>query len=470
MHHFEDLVPNYESIASSTQLGPNIFWSLSVLRYAGITGNITWLLGMQPYLDLSTDYITQLIDPEMGLLNVPGPLWIDVLVRENYTSDSNAAALLLFQQLADMYDVLDTVSNATVTRTSTSTSTNSDAGTNTESNSDSDNNNRSKVLRELRSGIIKGMNEHLWDNEEDDHYITQLNPDGTTRDFVDYDSNLLAVAFGALDLGDDRIDKILTRVDSGEHTHVRATWCSEIAYSGDAEDCYIVGGDVCGDSIVTGRIGWADSHARKLVGDVDTFINKLLEPLQEDLLDDIWLYERYDENATQIRTAYYFEYPSLVVMMLRELVYGIDLQVGAVTIDPFPRLATGTSYLYAFGSVRVYYSESLVTINIPGEGELSMNIDYDRKVDIYGMLADTVYTVTNTCEPDAKLVKQIQQAHLHSKVFSLRQDLSKRTPVPSVVSEVQISSSGDGLVSFSMNSKYISNSCTIRVEAKETGV
>ena len=203
---------------------------------------------------------------------------------------------------------------------------------------------------------------------------------------------------------------------------------------------------------------------------MDTFINKLLEPLQEDLLDDIWLYERYDENATQIRTAYYFEYPSLVVMMLRELVYGIDLQVGAVTIDPFPRLATGTSYLYAFGSVRVYYSESLVTINIPGEGELSMNIDYDRKVDIYGMLADTVYTVTNTCEPDAKLVKQIQQAHLHSKVFSLRQDLSKRTPVPSVVSEVQISSSGDGLVSFSMNSKYISNSCTIRVEAKETGV
>jgi len=44
--------------------------------------------------------------------------------------------------------------------------------------------------------------------------------------------------------------------------------------------------------------------------------------LLDDLLSNTWLYERYDASGNQIRTAYYFEYPSLVVMMLREIQYG----------------------------------------------------------------------------------------------------------------------------------------------------
>jgi len=44
--------------------------------------------------------------------------------------------------------------------------------------------------------------------------------------------------------------------------------------------------------------------------------------LLDDLLRYTWLYERYDASGNQIRTAYYFEYPSLVVMMLREIQYG----------------------------------------------------------------------------------------------------------------------------------------------------
>lgn len=440
MHHFENLIPNYESIASSTQLGPNIFWSLSVMQYAGVTGNRTWLFEMQPYLDLSTDYIIQLINPEMGLLQVPGPLWIDVLVRENYTSDSNAAALLLFERLADMYDYLNINSASAISNT------------------------RSSDLRKLRRGIIAGMNSFLWDHAEDDHYITQLNPDGTTRDFVDYDSNLLAVAFGALEPGDARIDRVLSRVDSGSYVHVRATWCSEIPYSGGADDCYIVGGDVCGDSIVTlGRIGWADCHARKLVGDTDTFLTKLLQPLQEDLLNDIWLYERYDANGTQIRTAFYFEYPSLVVMMLRELVYGINLEVGSIAIDPFPRLPSGSNYTYAFGSVHVYYSDTLVTINVPGDGEMEIY----RKVEIFGLLPGARYEVTNTCTSavDDEFIKKFQKS-VQKKVFSLRNDFSKRDPVtastPRAVAHLEVDSDEDGLVSFEMNG--ISKSCTIRVE------
>lgn len=271
MHHFQNLVPEYTSIATSTQLGPNIFWTLTALQYTSVSGDHDWLLNTAlPFIDLSTDYILNQFDPAKGLLKVQGPLWIDVLVRENYTSDSNAAVVYLFDELATMYDFVH----------------------------DGDvNNERSVQLRDIRRQIINGMNQYLWNTTADDHYITQLNPDGSTRDFVDYDSNLLAVAFGVAET-EERGRKILARVDSGNYTHVRGTWCCEVPYSGDAEDCYIVGGDVCGDSIVTlARIGWVDSHARKHLGDAASaavFLDKLLVPLQQDLVDDVWLYERYD--------------------------------------------------------------------------------------------------------------------------------------------------------------------------------
>jgi hypothetical protein len=32
--------------------------------------------------------------------------------------------------------------------------------------------------------------------QADDHYVTQLNPDGSVADFLDIDGNLIAVAFG----------------------------------------------------------------------------------------------------------------------------------------------------------------------------------------------------------------------------------------------------------------------------------
>ena len=97
--------------------------------------------------------------------------------------------------------------------------------------------------------ITSSMNNLLWDDNSNDHYITQLDADlKTTRDFVDYDANLLAVAFDVAP--DNRVNNLLGRVDSGDYTHVRGTWCCEVPYSGDAEDCYIVGGDVCGGKCV----------------------------------------------------------------------------------------------------------------------------------------------------------------------------------------------------------------------------
>ncbi len=62
----------------------------------------------------------------------------------------------------------------------------------------------------------------------DDHFVTQLNPDGTTRDFVDYDSNLIACAFGVA--GVKRCQALLRRIDSGRCAHARATFVSEVWY------------------------------------------------------------------------------------------------------------------------------------------------------------------------------------------------------------------------------------------------
>lgn len=253
----------------------------------------------------------------------------------------------------------------------------------------------SAELRRLADKITTSMNDLLWDPTSNDHYITQLNADlTTTRDFVDYDSNLLAVAFGVTP--DSRVSSLLGRVDSGAYTHVRGTWCCEVPYSGDKEDCYIVGGDVCGDSIVTlGRIGWADAHARKRVGDLHTFNSLLLEPLQRDLVQDTWLFERYDANGTQIRTSYYFEYPSLVTMMLTEIRYGIDVTLSAVKVDPFPV----ADFTFSFGSMAVQYSQDNIQIRLNTEGSVRVT----KRISVHGLSANTTYDLqSNACAADVR--------------------------------------------------------------------
>ncbi len=151
---------------------------------AAITGDINWLTQMSPFLELSAKYVLSFYDTQMQMLFVPGPLWIDVLVRENYTSDSNAIAPYLFRQLSASFSVLQLFPDLATQLLATADS------------------------------IVAGMNKHLWDTQTDDHFVTQLNPAGGVRDFVDYDSNLLAAAFGVAD--DDRTQKLIARIDSGE--------------------------------------------------------------------------------------------------------------------------------------------------------------------------------------------------------------------------------------------------------------
>eukprot|EP00961_Rhodomonas_salina_P006606 89665-Rhodomonas_salina.1 len=52
------------------------------------------------------------------------------------------------------------------------------------------------ALRDQAMRVQTAMNERLWAG---DHYITSVDARGETQDFVDYDSNLMAAAFGIAD-------------------------------------------------------------------------------------------------------------------------------------------------------------------------------------------------------------------------------------------------------------------------------
>lgn len=246
-------------------------------------------------------------------------------------------------------------------------------------------------LRLVAEKVTASVNQYLW-ADSGDHLVTQLNADKkTTRDFVDYDSNLIAVAFGVI--SDANVSAVLNRVDRGPYTHVRATWCSEMPYTGDAPDCYIVGGSVCGDSVVTlARIGWVDSLARKRVKDAATIRNVLLAPLQKDLLANTWLNERYDSSGSQVRTDYYFEYPSLITIMLREVVYGINIGLTTVSISPL-LLDEIPSFTYQIGNIFVQFNPAYVALSLPGYATQAQA----KTCTIHSLNKRTLYKVSNSC-------------------------------------------------------------------------
>ena len=337
-HHYDQDHWTYLSIAQSLQTGPNIFWLLTAIKYGSTTGDYDFLYDNYGNMTKMLDYLNSFYDEEYQMLNVQGPLWIDVLVRDTYASDSNAIFPYVLRQMAELDEFVSNSSKPT---------------------------NRSSFLRERASNITDGMLEYLV-ADSGDHFVTDFNPNRSPeyRDFVDYDSNLLAIAFSDGQFTSNFTQRIFDRVDGGNYTHVRATYCSEKKYNGES-DCYIKGGDTCGDSVVTlGRIGWADAISRKVHGKASNFTNLILKPIQNDLLRETWLHERYDKYGNETRSAYYFEYPSLVTMLLREIKYGINIGLKYVEIDPFA-LEGASSFTYDIGGVFVSYSPQIVSLSIP---------------------------------------------------------------------------------------------------------
>jgi len=220
-----------------------------------------------------------------------------------------------------------------------------------------------------RTAVAKAADVLLFNNGTGDHYVTQLNPDGSTRDFIDYDANLIALAHGIA--SPDRAKKIFHRIDSGRCVHGRATFVSE-RYYGKKDTTH---GNI-GDSWCSmGRIGWFDALARKRYGDQHTFDSLLLDPLIGDVNRWTWLHERYhcDGTPEKNRTSHYFEYPSVTAMMLHYVRYGIQLSFDSITVSPFGP----TAFQYHVGTIHVEYDShsGSVKLCMPGTGNRTISIE-----------------------------------------------------------------------------------------------
>ena len=340
-HHFNGKEPVYVALSGATQTGPNIFWISAALQYAKATGDTDWLRAHAPDIERALSFLTDRYDPALRLVQAPGPLWIDVFIRENYTSDTNAYLVELLRDVADAEAAMGESDLAS-------------------------------RHRQLSKDIVGGMNAHLW---ADDHYITQLNPDGTTRDFVDYDANLLAVAFGVASPA--RAAKVLARVDSGPCTHAMPTYVSERFYG--PADTY--GGNTGDSNVTMERIGWADGRARAAVGDKTTLNDVVVAPIRKALLSGTWLPERYDCQGHDAHNGFYHGYPDMLAMTLRESVYGINLGLSGIDIQP----NGPTAYRYHIGDIDVAYSAAEITATLPGQGI--------RHFIIHGLTPGAVYLV-----------------------------------------------------------------------------
>ncbi|HEY1790000.1 MAG TPA: hypothetical protein VGJ73_17775, partial [Verrucomicrobiae bacterium] len=343
-HHFIDGTPTYIAISRATQTGPNIFWVLAAIDYANSAGNESWLREHYPQLKAATDWVLDCYDPGRKLVKVGGPLFIDVFIRQGYTLDSNAMLLHLLPEMSAVAEFCDDGASA----------------------------NR---YSQLAGAIKEGLNTGLWDGH--DHYITQRNADWSTRDMVDYDGNYAAVAFGAAN--QEQAAAIFRRLDGGPHTHPgnRGTWTSEKYYG--PQDCF--GGNTGDSATAMARIWWLDLAARRATGDVTNFY-RYFRPIQNDLLQHTWLTERYNEQGKSIRAPYYHEYPEITAMVLREMVYGIDIKINRIQIKPFGI----HSFHYRMGDLDVSYSQNHVSLCIPGQSE--------RPYQIGGLFPDTRYALS----------------------------------------------------------------------------
>ncbi len=123
-----------------------------------------------------------------------------MFIRGNFTSDSNAMAVIFFREFAAAEAAVGNSSGATQLL---------QVMPNIKNNIP-----YCLTTLQLADRISAAMNAHLW---RDDHYVTQMNPDGTTRDFVDYDSNLIAVAAGVATA--EQAALVLRRIDGGRCAH-----------------------------------------------------------------------------------------------------------------------------------------------------------------------------------------------------------------------------------------------------------
>lgn len=317
--------PTFVAISGACQTGPNIFWILAAHEYVVATGDVDWLRAHYASLHRALSWVLSHFDERRSLLKVSGPLFIDTFRREGFTLDTNVAAVHLLDLFAGIARFCDD------TRTA-------------------------DQCHATARRIATAVQSSFWDGQ--DHFITSRDEDWQPFDRVDYDGNYAAIAFGVATPEQSRA--ILHRIDNGPHTHPngRGTWVSERRY--EKEDCFV---NNDGDSdCAMARIWWIDMLAHRRIDDAVTF-NTLYENIRGDLLQHVWMTERYDAAGKLVRAAGYHEYPEIVAMLQLQARYGLQIRLDRVTLHPFGI----DRYQFAAGGIRIDYSPEAIELAVPGD-------------------------------------------------------------------------------------------------------
>ena len=72
-----------------------------------------------------------------------------------------------------------------------------------------------------------------------------------------------------------------------------------------------------------------------------------------------WTAERYTCDATPVHSPYYWEFPSVLSTIQRDVVYGVSFGLGSFAIDPFPGTDAGAGFAWRVGALEVEYAPPL---------------------------------------------------------------------------------------------------------------
>lgn len=303
-----------------------MFWILSCLNYAKASGNYDWLRSYMPTLRKASSFLFDLIDHDLpappqtapaaaavvaissasastagyrdvassddvSLAKVPGSLMIDVFLRANYTSDTNAMLVGFFREFSkaesfvgnttgaqDLSGLADGISRAMNLFLWCSSDDREGVSVGVGSDDDDDGvapggplcdtalMQQQQEQQQLASGAGQSTTSTTTATgskkvapgaiTSGDHFVTQWNQGEdddddddnaflgngwTYRDFMDYDANLMSVAHAIptddpSGLGNDggaRARRVLARVDGGGPCRPSSTFVSERYYGPD---------------------------------------------------------------------------------------------------------------------------------------------------------------------------------------------------------------------------------------------
>jgi hypothetical protein len=118
------------------------------------------------------------------------------------------------------------------------------------------------------------------------------------------------------------------------------------------------------------------------------------------------MYERYGCDATQQlnRTFTYFEYPAIVVMMLRDYRYGISVGLNDVVVWPSRQFLDDPNAFFEFQSANLHVSWSHENIVLAAP-----DVNGKRTVMLYGVIPSSEYSIvtssTDCAQPSVSDVK-----------------------------------------------------------------